>query len=280
MFIWAKLVIEFINSAEFPRMRLKHILTNLQANTFNGIQAAEATKRINQLYGQILYSVFEGLTPQEAEICQTILGGILCAREPLSLVTLKDLLIGKGYVEDEEFISATLKRAQSLLIWSKEGDDKQPIYICHQSLVDFFQHGPEHVKFAVSGYAKGLGPPDISSSFCVDLKEQHGHLAYVTLSLLNNKLKFNICNLSSSCLWNRDVVDLQEWIEINIPSSLAYSGEYWATHLEEASEEKVNLTRDVAKTYFDKYLLEWFEFLSIKDLIHSLATTISHMGCP
>jgi len=275
MFIWAKLVIGFINSAELPRMRLKHILTNLQANTFNDIQAGEATKRINQLYGQILYSVFEGLNPQEVEICQTILGVILCARVPLNLATLKDLLIRRRYVEDEEFIAATLKRAQSILIWSKEGDDEWPIYICHQSLVDFFQHGPDHVKSAVSAYAMGLGLPAISSSFCIDLKEQHGHLAYVTLSLLNDKLKFNICNLPSSCLCNKDVVDLQEQVKVHIPSSLAYSGEYWATHLEEASEGKVNLTRDVAQTFFDKHLLEWFELLSIKNLIHSAVPSLS-----
>ena len=78
---------------------------------------------------------------------------------------------------------------------------------------------------------------------------------------MEDLLRFNICDLTSSFVRNDAVPDLTERIESCIPSHLEYACAYWSHHLCEApySPELLIKLSDFAYSR----LLFWFEVLSL-----------------
>jgi len=100
-----------------------------------------------------------------------------------------------------------------------------------------------------------------SGDFCVGLRDAHRQLAHSCLGLLLNDLKFNICNLESSYLANKDVDDLNSRIDKNIPPALLYACRFWDDHLEHIDFETDLFGK--LQTFFKEKFLFWLEALSL-----------------
>lgn len=88
-------------------------------------------------------------------------------------------------------------------------------------------------------------------------------MALACLETMRHGLQFNICNLESSYLRNKDVPGLD--IKDAIPSPLSYSCQFWTDHLTQitANDKLLNQVNDFMQTRF----LYWLEVLTlIKEL--------------
>ena len=136
-----------------------------------------------------------------------------------------------------------LHRLSSLLSNVNSSDQQNlPIVLLHTSFRDF------------------LTNEEKSGEFYVDLRDSHRRLAHSCLGLLKD-LKFNICNLESSYLANKDVEDLNSRVDKHIPPALLYACRFWDDHLEHIDFETDLFVQ--LGTFFEKKLLFWLEVLSL-----------------
>jgi hypothetical protein len=86
---------------------------------------------------------------------------------------------------------------------------------------------------------------------------------------IKSGLHFNICHLTTSHLFNDDVVNLSALIEQFISPELFYACCFWANHIHSASDFNTSL-RMLGKHveyFFHVQLLYWLEVLSLKRVV-------------
>ncbi|KAH7889268.1 hypothetical protein F5I97DRAFT_1993105 [Phlebopus sp. FC_14] len=176
---------------------------------------------------------------------QEVMGITLGVKEPLSLAALTGLFGGSGDVQ------RILKPMGSLL--AGVTNSEKPIQPLHTSFRDF------------------LLDKNRSHAFSISITSLH-HLQLGTASLkcMTQLLKFNMCNLEDSFISNSVVPNLQERIQLAIPSQLAYACQNWMKHLEQTVCTS-DLMQEVS-TFFKGYFPFWMEAISL--LCHSNPITM------
>ncbi len=101
-------------------------------------------------------------------------------------------------------------------------------------------------------------------------------LAHSCLGLLLNDLKFNICNLESSYLANKDVKDLNSRVDRYISPALLYACRFWDDHFEHIDFETVLFGK--LRTFFEKKFLFWLEALSLTSDLRLALRAISTLN--
>lgn len=104
------------------------------------------------------------------------------------------------------------------------------------------------------------------SAFHVDESETQRKILSRCLSIMNSKLKHNICGLSSYGT-QRMEIDSQIITE-HLPQDLQYSCCYWAYHLEQSKD---NFAEEEVLAFLKKNFLHWLEAMS---LINALSDTV------
>ena len=105
-----------------------------------------------------------------------------------------------------------------------------------------------------------------SREFSVEKHDVHHDLAVASLSVMQAGLRFNICGLETSYLFNSQVVGLEKKVEENIPPHLLYSCRFWATHLKDAGFD-VDLLQQVRRFITGVQILFWLEALGVSKYI-------------
>ncbi|KAI9069187.1 WD40 repeat-like protein, partial [Trametes sanguinea] len=102
-----------------------------------------------------------------------------------------------------------------------------------------------------------------SSHFLVKPSIQHSFLALRCLKLMQESLKYNICQIPSEHGYplNHEISDLPAKIAEHIPPALQYASRYWIRHLglAEVGEELLAALED----FCNAHLLHWLEVLSL-----------------
>ena len=220
LFIWAETVTKFIRSGD-PEGRL-------------GLVLEEAgTSYLDTLYEQVLNASFPNPTASEIRTLCSVLGTVILAKAPLSLLAIAHLLSLK--VSTVEHICASL---QSLV---RSGDT---LGFYHESFVDFL-----------------IDTRRSTSIFFIT--RQHGSqiLAQACLRMMKENLRFNICGLESSHILNANVPDLVLREKQHIPQHLSYSCSWWANHLAETAFDE-EIFRGL-EYFMQKQFLFWLEVLSV-----------------
>lgn len=85
------------------------------------------------------------------------------------------------------------------------------------------------------------------------------------LLTLERELKFNICNLRDSSLFNRDVPGIREIITTHISEALQYSSLFWFAHLSESGlgADNDDAKRPVYVLLVSTKVLFWLEVLCL-----------------
>ncbi|EUC60382.1 vegetative incompatibility protein HET-E-1 [Rhizoctonia solani AG-3 Rhs1AP] len=101
-----------------------------------------------------------------------------------------------------------------------------------------------------------------SGTYFYDVVEHSQLLARRCFLVMKNQLRFNICNLASSFVPDKEVENIEQRIKASISPTLAYACRYWASHLGLA------LRSDMLLTLLDEFLchrlLFWMEVLSLR----------------
>ena len=102
--------------------------------------------------------------------------------------------------------------------------------------------------------------------FFIEQHDVHRDLAVASFSVMQARLRFNICGLETSYLHNSEVVGLDKKIKENIPLHLLYSCRFWANHLQD-TEFDSELLHLVGRLVAGVQVLFWLEVLGVSKFI-------------
>jgi len=212
---------------------------------------------LDELYKEVLEGYF---THQEARLLfRSVVGQLITAFEPLSIRSLTTLRHHTPNEDDDyDSVVEMLRHLGSLLSNVSSVDQNLPIAPLHTSFRDFL----------ISKVKSG--------DFCVSLRDAHGQLARSCLDLLLNDLKFNICNLESSYLANKDVEDLDSRVNEHIPPALLYACRFWDDHLEHIDFEIDRFIQ--LRRFFEEKFLFWLEVLSVTSNVGLASPALSALN--
>ncbi len=215
---------------------------------------------LDELYKEVVEGYF---TDREARLLfRSVVGQLITSIEPLSIRSLTTLRRHADNDDDDDddvydddngddgdgdAMVTLLRRLGSLLSNVNSSDKNLPIIPLHTSFRDF------------------LTNKEKSGEFCVDLRDAHRQLAHSCLNLLLKDLKFNICNLETSYLANKDITDLSSCVDEHIPPALLYACRFWNDHPKQIGFE-TDLFGKI-RTLFEKKLLFWLEALSLTNYV-------------
>ncbi|KIK66981.1 hypothetical protein GYMLUDRAFT_915410 [Collybiopsis luxurians FD-317 M1] len=230
LFIFAATTVKWITQrAGFEKGRLNDVLKLQHA-------ADESqTMELDDLYNVIITKAMEKATKEEREWNVKVLHSIITVRNPVPSEVIAQLT--KTEPEQVDMLIAAL---QSVLYVGKM--DKA-IYILHASFSDFL-----------------LGEEQAKDLQCNSLY-QHKFLGQACLDIMNTELKFNMLNLPSSFLKDKEVENIVLNVNNQIKRSLVYACKSWGYHLERSPKD-AEVTRAV-KQFFNKKILYWVEAMSL-----------------
>jgi hypothetical protein len=213
---------------------------------------------LTSLYKGVLEEYFSDEDAQG--LFRSVLGQILAAFEPLSIQSLTTLRLHNptDEYEDSDAVVDVLRYLGSLLSNVTSSDHTLPIVPLHTSFRDFVMNEEK------------------SSIFYVDLRLAHHQLAHSCLGLVLTDLRFNICNLESSYLANKDVEDLEARIVQHLPPALSYACRLWDDHLEHLDFETDLFGK--LQTFFEKKFLFWLEALSLLNGVALASPALSSLS--
>ncbi|KZP32870.1 WD40 repeat-like protein, partial [Athelia psychrophila] len=224
-FIWAATGIRYLRAADDLDERLDRLLS-------------QQAFSLGDLYATALRSV-SNWDPNEAstETCRRVLGAVVVGRIPLTNDTMDNIL----GLENSKSSRRILRKLGCLLQWS-EG---LPVRTLHASFADYLTD------------ARSGGQP-----WFIDESKHHLQFSIGCLRIMKRLLRFNICNLKTSYLMNRDVQDLPDRIQTCIPQSLAYACRFWGEHLRHANTPDREVQALILE-FFQVSFLYWLEVLSL-----------------
>ncbi|KAG8736116.1 hypothetical protein FRC10_009699, partial [Ceratobasidium sp. 414] len=242
LFIWAQTACEFILSGFKPSLRLKLLL--------------EKTPTVGVL--DVLYStaieasIGDGGNDNLQSVRQCLGAIIACStRTPLPIPTLCEVLGGR--IEQGVLESVVGSLHSVLYIDESQGG---AVRVYHPSFADYIDR---------------RAPDD---RLYMDIPKRNTELAEGCLETMVTKLKFNICNIETSYVRNKDIPNLDNSVERAITNGLRYSSEHWTSHLMEAKREASILPGGelLSQVLNGPRVLYWVETLS---LIGKLKTALS-----
>ncbi|KAG9097658.1 hypothetical protein FRC06_007336 [Ceratobasidium sp. 370] len=238
LFIWAQTACEFVLSGFEPSHRLELLLE--KNSTVGALDVLYSTA--------IEASIGDGGDDNLQSIRQCLGAIIACsARTPLSIPTLCEILGGRI---KQHVLTAVVDSLRSVLYVDETQGGAVRVY--HPSFADY------------------LGTRAPSDRLFVDIPKRNAELAEGCLETMVAQLKFNICEIKTSYVRNKDMPSLDESVAKAISNGLRYSAEYWANHLVKA-EKRASISQGgelLSQLLDGPRILYWVETLSLIGKLH------------
>ena len=197
---------------------------------------------LDDLYKEVLEGYFT--RPETRLLFRSVVGQLIAAFEPLSIHSLTTL---RGLTSNDDdnvdSVVTMLRRLGSLFSNVNSPDRILPIILRHTSFRDF------------------LINEEKSGDFFILLWDAHHGLAHSCLDLLLRDLRFNICDIESSYLANKDIPDLEARIAKHLPPTLSYTCHFYHDHLKHLDFETDLFFK--LRSFFETKFLFWLEALSL-----------------
>ena len=199
------------------------------------------------LYTQILDAAFPNATKETLQKVRAVLAAVIVANRVLDLETLAELLMIPPPTVEQ--ICNALRSVLEI---------QGGLSFRHQSFVDFL-----------------LDSDTTYPALHIAASDGHRMLAHQCLCVMKERLRFNICEISSSYLLNDQVLKSIRSIKTYIPSHLQYASLHWADHLHKApmSGELMDLIRHVLEVKF----LFWLEVASLCGFVDKVQPILSNL---
>ncbi|KAG8765438.1 hypothetical protein FRC12_007490 [Ceratobasidium sp. 428] len=209
----------------------------LQANSS---MSGEAHESLDALYTAILSGALEskGLRQGHKEKIRLVLDTVVCAREPLAIQDLARLL----QLTSPKQAERAIEPLRSVLHVDKQSG---VVSTLHASFPNYM-----------------LTPLRSRHFYCDEVKHNQV-LAQRCFETMNDLLRFNICNLDSSFVLDRQLPDLDDRIKRSVQPHLYYACHYWSDHIiRGGSSSTLHL---VARRFLFQQALFWVEVMSLKN---------------
>ncbi|KAF8607918.1 hypothetical protein BDV93DRAFT_542055 [Ceratobasidium sp. AG-I] len=238
LFIHAATVVRYIGVSNFSRST-KRLAQVLAASTSLHM---DTTPEVDTLYGDILRAALDDKTLNncERQEMRDVLHTVICAQEPLTVSVIATLL-----KLDIDSVQAALRPLNSVLHLSYANG---VVTSFHESFPDYMLDKHRSGPF-----------------YC----DSHGHnalLAHRCFGLIEMRNPpFNICDLESSYVFDKDVPDLDRRVETIISDEVFYAYRYWGPHLVLANP--LSNLLDALHDFLSVRLLLWMEVMNLKQCI-------------
>ncbi|KAG9098200.1 hypothetical protein FS749_004409 [Ceratobasidium sp. UAMH 11750] len=239
LFIWARTACKFIVDGYDRRKRLEQVLT--------GTRLAD----IDALYTTAIEASVPDAGGDNMQDMLGCLGAVVvtATRTPLSAINLAAILRGHISLDVLERVLASLSSV--LYVDEKLGNI---IRIFHPSFMDY------------------ITTRSRSKHLCVDLEHQNTILAESCFQVMASDLRFNICGLETSDLFNNDIPGLDARVRNAIRPHLGYSCSHWSGHVSQARLGA--LGGSLRRFLFGRELLYWLEVLSLLGKLNVAPTSL------
>ncbi|EIM87778.1 uncharacterized protein STEHIDRAFT_155150 [Stereum hirsutum FP-91666 SS1] len=251
LFIYAATAVHLISPSP-PRPPLSARQQSKKLSTLlgdqNGLMASGSeTLPIDVLYMQIVLDAIGShtITDDDGRLRLTILHSIICARQPLSTNILAELVAEDSEDVDQQAVHLLVQNLHAVLYTSNNH-----VYMRHKSFSDFILDDQRSTP-------KLSCRPEIS----------HSVLVRGCFRIMNQSLRFNICNFTSSYLPDSEVDNLTQSLDENVYSidGLTYVCRYWSSHLVEVpiESEGIQFLFDKLLVFSQMKALFWIEVMNL-----------------
>lgn len=252
LFEWARLASAHIKNTNIvgdPMRRLR----SLVSTTFG-----KGVHLLDNMYQHILGEILpEDEEEEMIPMFRSVMEQIIASLEPLPMVALNAMRQHFPNEDDRYKVEAVMGPLGSLVIGTADPDI--PIRPLHSSFYDF------------------LTEKKRSGKFSIDVSLIQRDLAFASLRVMADKLRFNICSLESSYLPNYAVPDLESRVKNFIPVELSYSCRFWGTHVTATSFEP-SLAKEIEAFFDGERFLFWLEALTLVKSLNSTARFLSSVA--
>ena len=254
LFIYAATAVRYIR----PRSNMtKREQLKLMSKLFDNISPPASSpgtrSLVDELYKKILWAAFSDLDHDIFRTRLNILHTILCTQERVSTSVAAALHADSDDMQDVAEAEVVVEDLHAVL-YVKDGC----VFWYHASFPDFI---------FTQTRSKLTSPADVNHVIDMSCDKASYH-ALLTQSCFNimmspSGLRFNICQLPSSFLLDSEVPDLAHRIQENISDVLRYCSHYWAQHLAQAAEVKLNVLFGCIVQFLNKHVLFWIEAMNL-----------------
>ncbi|KAH7345379.1 hypothetical protein B0J17DRAFT_712969 [Rhizoctonia solani] len=233
LFIWAATACRLIVGAFDPHEQLRQLV--------EGNPSGGGLDNLESLYTTVIRNNIADQGADGASYARRCIGAIVVTsmRQPVPIEVLCELM--REHVKPV-VVKNVIKRLGAVLYMDNNLDGAVRVY--HPSFADFCLDERR------------------SGEFWVDSVQSNIELSIGCLSTMERELKFNICELDTSHLPNREVPDLESKIKSKISRQLAYSCTYWIDHLVDGEDQAVVMDQ-VGTIINGPRVLYWLEVLSL-----------------
>ncbi|CAE6413345.1 unnamed protein product [Rhizoctonia solani] len=195
---------------------------------------------VDPVYMEVMNTALgdEDLEEDETDDVRIVLNTVLLAQEPISIATIGML----GGITDLQHVENALHPLRSTLHHSEKTGLVSPLD---------------------SAFPEIMFSKERSGSYFCDAAEHSQHLALGCFLGMKEQLRFNICELDSSRLFDEKVENIQSRIKNKISPPLAYACRYWANHLNVAAKLDDALL-GLLTEFLTTRLLYWMEVLNLR----------------
>jgi hypothetical protein len=232
LFVYAVTIVKYIRKGSYvkaPSTLLDEVLSMKQ------VKAQYHYRELDSLYLQVLRKAAEaaGEDPEWLECIRDAAAFVVLAQEPLSWTALSSLT---------GLSTSALRLLSSLILESSDGK----IRPFHASFAEFIVDSERCTDLA----------------YLVDAIHYHQRLAGQCLTLMNERLHYNICDLSDPGTPNDQVTNFDCVLQGAAPPELRYACTHWAMHLSYASPPYDHVLKALS-TFCGEHLLHWLEIMSL-----------------
>ncbi|CUA74710.1 putative WD repeat-containing protein all2124 [Nostoc sp, PCC 7120] [Rhizoctonia solani] len=240
LFIYAATVVRYIYPDDVSVDSSARLELMLEAIDSAKAMSSNRYEDLDLLYTTVLSAVFKKrLEEGEKDWMQRVLRTVVCAREPVTTVTI-----------------ASLARLSERQVWSALQSLRSVVHVPENSNLISTLHAsfPEYM----------LDESRSKELWCNEFKSNEA-MVHRCFDVMKAELRFNICGLDSSYLTDDQVGDLEARVARCISPTLSYACRYWASHLQVTppSDDTHHMILDFLSTQ----LLFWMEVLSLSGCI-------------
>ncbi|PPR07583.1 hypothetical protein CVT26_002256 [Gymnopilus dilepis] len=244
LFIYAATVVKLLEGLEVAEQAplLKDLVGR---GSSSGSAFEEQEARLNQLYFGILEEAFRGLKKSQFDKRLRFLHTFLCAKEPLSSSSASKLLF-KEVDDDPKYSHTNIANAVLRKLHAVLYVEHDRIFSYHKSFPDFIFDPARSGKFS-----------------CI--KAVHHRLLTDRCFEVMGMLKFNIANIPSSFILDKDNDTLADKVQRNISDDLGYSCRNWDYHLMFSKATNADPFFEMLSNFLQIRALFWIECMNLLD---------------
>lgn len=239
LFIWTSTFTQFI-SGKYDQDGAMEMILSEQNSEGTGLT-------LDSLYSRVIQSTRGSKDDTNISLVKTVLGVIyITARnQPLSIDGLFHFMPAVG--EKGKISKTTLKAIVDDLrsVLYEDSSKGDVIRVCHPSFLDF------------------LESYDRCGEYWMNPDQLNAAMMEKCLITMQTMLEFNVCELQSSYVANKDVPDLEQRVKAKIPERLRYSCLYWVSHYARMDDGAIK--EHILEFFRSLRVLYWLEVLSLID---------------